>query len=356
MSRVLEWAAMDDVRLLLTCGLPGAGKTTLATELSESRSAVRLTKDEWQWALGSSPWDREVGENLEGELWRLTQQLLRLGVSVVLDFGLWARVERDQLRTQARRLGVGVELHYLDVPIDELWRRVEERNSAPPWDGSPISRAHLEEWHTLFEAPDAEEMALFDAPRAESRHSASSNAVPSQAHETPAMKLDRPTLVLFCGPPGSGKTTLAKNLAAQGRGLRICTDDWQESLGVEIANEEFHERLQDRLYQLALELLDHGQDIILEDGLWMRTERDQKLADARHHGARTELHVFDLTFAELWARISNRNENGPPGAVRIDRTDFERIWTSFEKPESSELAHFDYHEVHGANGSEPQHA
>ena len=28
----------------------------------------------------------------------LTQQILRLGLSVVLDFGLWARSERDEMR------------------------------------------------------------------------------------------------------------------------------------------------------------------------------------------------------------------------------------------------------------------
>jgi len=42
-------------------------------------------------------------------------------VSVVLHFGLWARVERDEMRTMARALGVCVELHYLDVPAEELW-------------------------------------------------------------------------------------------------------------------------------------------------------------------------------------------------------------------------------------------
>jgi predicted kinase len=155
---------VKEVRLILTCGLPGAGKTTHATRLAAERSAVRLTKDEWQWALGSSPWDRHTGEKIERQLWRLAQDMLRLGLSVVLDFGLWARVERDDMRGVARDLGVGVELHYLEVPADELWRRIDLRNSAPPWDMEPISRGDFDEWLTIFEAPDAEELALFDPP------------------------------------------------------------------------------------------------------------------------------------------------------------------------------------------------
>jgi predicted kinase len=106
---VLELQPMSDARLILTCGLPGAGKTTLARRLAAERAAVRLTKDAWQRALGSSPWDRDVGERIEGELWCLAQELLSLGLSVVLDFGLWARAERDELRAVARSLGVGIE-------------------------------------------------------------------------------------------------------------------------------------------------------------------------------------------------------------------------------------------------------
>jgi predicted kinase len=153
---------MSEARLILTCGLPGAGKTTLAKELAAAHDAVRLTKDEWQWALGSSPWDRDVGLRIERQLWDLAREILQLGTSVVLDFGLWARAERDKLRVAARELGVGVELHFLDVPLDELWARIESRNSAPPWDSEPISRAHLDAWHAAFESPDAAELALFD--------------------------------------------------------------------------------------------------------------------------------------------------------------------------------------------------
>src|SRR6476619_535842 len=105
---------------MLTCGLPGAGKTALARRLAEERGAVRLTKDEWLTALGSSPWDEATGDRVERELWRLAQEGLRLGLSVVLDFGLWARTARDEMRSVARGLGVGVELHSLDVPADAL--------------------------------------------------------------------------------------------------------------------------------------------------------------------------------------------------------------------------------------------
>ena len=155
---------MSEARLILTCGLPGAGKTELATQLAADRRAVRLTKDEWLWALGATPWDEQTQEKVEHELWRLAQKILRLGVSVVLDFGLWARIERDEMRSTARSLGVGVELHYLDVPTDELWLRIKARNSEPPWDSHPIRRSDLDGWLSVFQAPDAVELALFDPP------------------------------------------------------------------------------------------------------------------------------------------------------------------------------------------------
>ena len=163
-SRTAGLDTVSKARLILTCGLPGAGKTTLAMQLAADRHAVRLTKDDWLWALGATPWDETTREKIEAQLWRLAQEILRLGLSVVLDFGLWARVERDDMRNAARGLGVGIELHYLDVATDELWRRIEARNSEPPWDSHPIRRADLDGWVSMFQAPDAAELSLFDSP------------------------------------------------------------------------------------------------------------------------------------------------------------------------------------------------
>lgn len=63
------WITVREARLLLTCGLPAAGKTTIARQLAADRSALRLTQDEWLIALGSSPWDAPAREKLDHELW-----------------------------------------------------------------------------------------------------------------------------------------------------------------------------------------------------------------------------------------------------------------------------------------------
>jgi predicted kinase len=146
------------------CGLPAAGKTAQARQLAADRSALRLTQDEWVIALGASPWDVSSRDKVDRELWRLALEVLRLGLSVVVDFGLWSRGERDEMRSAARDLRVDVELHYLDVPAEELWRRIEARNLETPWSSFPIGRADFDEWLSIFEAPDAAELALFDPP------------------------------------------------------------------------------------------------------------------------------------------------------------------------------------------------
>jgi predicted kinase len=84
--------------------------------------------------------------------------------TVILEFGFWARIERDEKREAARAIGAAVELHFLDLPLDELWRRVERRNSAGEPGTMPISRANLEHWATLFQAPDAAELRLYGRP------------------------------------------------------------------------------------------------------------------------------------------------------------------------------------------------
>jgi len=145
-------------RLIVLCGLPGSGKSTLAHRMVLERGAVRLSPDDWMTALDIDVWSGSSRVRIESLQWDLTQQMLRAGVTVVIEWGVWARAERDLVRERARDLGAAVELHYLDVPVDELWRRVRRRDREDP----AIERADLELWATQIEVPDRDELQLFD--------------------------------------------------------------------------------------------------------------------------------------------------------------------------------------------------
>jgi predicted kinase len=148
-------------RLVLLCGLPASGKTTLARELADTYGAVRLSADEWKLALGIDPFDDDARIRLEAQLNALAMRLLELGTSVILEWGFWARVERDEKREAARSVGAAVELRFLDAPYDELVRRVEERTASG---GIPITADHMERYRAVFEPPTDEELALYDPP------------------------------------------------------------------------------------------------------------------------------------------------------------------------------------------------
>lgn len=149
---------------MLICGLPASGKSTLARQLAAKIPAVRLDKDEWVSHLGGDVWDDAFRVCMERQLWALTLELLAQGQSVILEWGHWARVERDEKRLGARSLGVGVELHFLDGPLNDLIERAERRTALGEWTAAPMTRAHFEDWSTIFQPPDDDEFRLFDEP------------------------------------------------------------------------------------------------------------------------------------------------------------------------------------------------
>lgn len=149
----------SSARLIIVCGLPGSGKTTHAKQVEQKLRAVRFCPDEWMNDLEIGLWNSESRERIEKLQWKLAQEILALGHNVVIEWGTWGRSERDALRSGARALGVAVELHFIDAPVEVLFDRIHRRNRESP----PITFEDVVKWAEAFERPSGEEMALFDA-------------------------------------------------------------------------------------------------------------------------------------------------------------------------------------------------
>jgi len=148
--------------LFLICGLPGAGKTTLAKQIEHTRPALRLCPDEWIATILADATDLAELDRLrtpvESVQWEVAKRVLTLGVDVVLEWGFWGRDERAYYRTQAAALGAQVELHYLAVPRDELWARLAKRNAHLPPGTFLVTEEQLDLWASWFEPPTAAEL------------------------------------------------------------------------------------------------------------------------------------------------------------------------------------------------------
>jgi predicted kinase len=139
-------------RLIVVCGLPGSGKTTFSRMLEGTLRAVRLCPDDWLDALSVDFNREDMRAKIEALQWKLAQDLLRLGSRVIIEWGTWARCERDALRFGARALGAAVELHYLSAPAEVLLDRLHVRGRENP----PIQREAVSQWFELLQAPAPE--------------------------------------------------------------------------------------------------------------------------------------------------------------------------------------------------------
>lgn len=145
--------------LHLICGLPCSGKSTLAQRLERDLPALRLTPDEWMSRIVGDGHDEGKRAAVEAVQEDLAHRALRLGIDVILENGFWSKAERDEYRIRATAQGFATQIHYLNVPLEELWRRLEQRNAEGRPDTFHVTREQMKSWWVQFERPTEEELA-----------------------------------------------------------------------------------------------------------------------------------------------------------------------------------------------------
>jgi predicted kinase len=104
--------------------------------------------------------DEPKRAEVEHIMQEIAERCLTLGINVILEFGFWAKVERDQMRALAAKVHAKVKLCYLAVSREELLRRLNKRNAERPRHTFVVSEQQLDSWISLFQAPSKDEIGL----------------------------------------------------------------------------------------------------------------------------------------------------------------------------------------------------
>jgi predicted kinase len=161
----------------LVCGSTGAGKTTYALALADRIGGVRFSIDEWMadlfWTDAPQPidgrWAMERVERCYRRIWATAAAAAGRGLPCVLDLGFTTAESRGRFADLARNAGLTAQLHFVDVPAEERWRRVQARNAGQGETRQlafEIDRSMFDFVEGLWEPPSAAEMAALNGVRA----------------------------------------------------------------------------------------------------------------------------------------------------------------------------------------------
>lgn len=149
-------------------------------------------------------------------------------------------------------------------------------------------------------------------------------------------------MTLLIGLPGSGKTTLARQLEVERSALRLTPDEWMSPLFGAGENDGRRWVLESELlWGVAARVLTLGVSVILDYGCWSREERELFRRKAQELGAEAELIVLQAPVDVLWARLDARNQAAPAGTFGITRAELVSYDKLFERPTPDELAEYD---------------
>ncbi len=144
------------------CGLAFSGKTTLARSIVRFTGATYVGLDDINRQRGLA----SGGDGLPVEEWERThhvaigrvEHLMRERVTILVDDTSNLRFLRERFRSVAEEHGYRFVLVYVETPLDEISRRMQE--NARRRRRSPVRPEVFDEHVRTFEPPDEDEGAV----------------------------------------------------------------------------------------------------------------------------------------------------------------------------------------------------
>jgi predicted kinase len=147
-----------------------------------------------------------------------------------------------------------------------------------------------------------------------------------------------PVVYLLCGLTGSGKTTYAKRLEAAGA-ARLSVDEEvfarHGRYGVDYPVSRYFDLARpvvEELRRRVVELIESGHDVVLDHGLWRRSDRDAYKRLIEAHGGSWRLLYLKADRELLLQRLTDRSACGDANAMPLNPPDLDDFIARFEEP------------------------
>lgn len=145
------------------------------------------------------------------------------------------------------------------------------------------------------------------------------------------------TLHLTVGLPSTGKTTAARRIEVDRGALRLTKDEWVKALYGQENPPSAQDVIEGRLVEVGLRVLELGNDVVIDFGLWSRDERSALRQAAADRGAAVAVHYFEVTAAEQRRRADQRQAEAPHTTWPMSDDELAAWAAAFDVPTPGEL-------------------
>ncbi|HEV2073840.1 MAG TPA: AAA family ATPase [Thermomicrobiales bacterium] len=149
-----------------------------------------------------------------------------------------------------------------------------------------------------------------------------------------------PVAHIVVGFIGSRKTTFARKLEKETGAVRFTKDEWMVRLFGNTPPkdkfEEYDSRMASLATDMALRCLKAGIDVVIDEGFWVKEQRDEIRQRVKSVGATPKLYYLRVPLEVMKARALRRTEQPPIDSFTIDEESFNHYWRFFQPPDKDE--------------------
>ena len=155
------------------------------------------------------------------------------------------------------------------------------------------------------------------------------------------MSKKQPIAYVICGFIGAGKTTFARKLEKETGAIRVTKDEWiikifGNKITLDNNFEVYDKNITELATNIAFKILKAGKDVILDEGFWVKSQRDDIKKKILQVGAKPIFYYVESSVEKMKERVINRSKNPTKDSFEISEEMFNSYLKYWQAPDESE--------------------